>query len=59
MKEQNKIIPRDLNKMEISIMSDSEFKVMLVKILARSEKGVQDIRETLHKEIGDLNKQTN
>ena len=29
MKERNKIIARDLNKMEVSNMADSKFKVML------------------------------
>ena len=56
MKEWNKIIARDLCKMEISSTSDSEFKVILIKILARIEKGVQDFHETLHKEIDNLKK---
>jgi len=53
MKEWNKIRAGDLSETEISNMSDSEFKVMLIKILARIEKGVQDLHETLHQEIGD------
>ena len=37
-------------------MSDSKYKVMLIKILDRIEKEVQDLHETLHKEIEDLRK---
>lgn len=33
MKEQDKIITRDLNKMEISNVPDREYKVMVTKIL--------------------------
>ena len=38
VKKQNKTLARDLNKMKISNISISEFKVMLIKILVIIEK---------------------
>ena len=38
MKEQDKITARELNEMEISYMSDREFKLMIIKILTGLEK---------------------
>lgn len=49
IKEWKKIRARDLSEMEMSNMSDSEFKVMLMKILSRIEKGLWDLHEILHK----------
>ena len=51
MKEQDKITARDLSKMEVSNIPDREFKLMIIKILTGLEKGVQDISETLDKEM--------
>lgn len=51
MEEQDQTIARDLSKTDISNMADREFKVMTVKILSRLEKSVENIIETLHKEI--------
>ena len=42
---------RDLSKMYISNMPDREVKVMIIKILIGLEKRVEDISETLNKEI--------
>jgi len=56
IKEQDKIRVGDLSETEISNMSDSEFKVTLIKMLARIEEGLQDLHETLHQEIGDIKK---
>lgn len=42
IKEQNKIIARELNETEISIMLDGEFQVMIVKKLTRLENSVED-----------------
>ena len=38
MKEQDKVTVRDLNKMEISNMTDRELKVMTIKSLSGLEK---------------------
>lgn len=51
MKEQDKIIAGDISKTEISNMTDREFKVIIIKILKGLEKRVEDISETLNKEI--------
>ena len=51
MKEQHKIMSKDLNKTKISNMPDSEFKVMIIKIFIRLEKKMGDISETLNNEI--------
>ena len=51
MKEQDKIRARDLSKMEISNMPSRKFKVLIIKILTGFEKKVENISETLNKEI--------
>ena len=56
MREQDKIIAKDLNKMEISNMPDREFQVMVIKILTGLEKTVEDLSETLNKEIENIKK---
>lgn len=38
MKEQDKVTEKELNKMEISSMSDKEFKAMVIKICTGLEK---------------------
>ena len=50
-KRWDKIIARALSKIEISNMSDREFKVMIIKTLTGLEKRVEDNSETLKKEI--------
>ena len=47
MKEQNQITARDLHKTDIN-MPDREFKVIIIKMLTRFEKRVEDISETLN-----------
>lgn len=49
MKEQDKITAKDLSKMEISNMPDREFKVLIIKILTRLEKRVEDNSEAFNK----------
>lgn len=51
MEEQDQTIARDLSKTNTSNMAAREFKVMIVKILSGLEKSVENISETLHKEI--------
>ena len=53
-KEQDKITVKDLSEMDISNMPDREFKVMIIKILTGFEKTVEDISETLNKEIKEI-----
>ena len=45
---------RDLINMDIGTMSDPEFRMTILKVLARLKKGMEDIRETLSGEIKNL-----
>ena len=56
MKEQDKITVRELNETEISNLSDRKFKVMVIKMVTGLEKRVDDLSETLNKEIENNNK---
>lgn len=47
MKEQDKIMARDLNEMEIN-MSNREVKVMIINTLTKLEKRVENISESLN-----------
>lgn len=49
MKEQNKAQEKELNKMEVSNLPDSEFKTLVIGIL-------DDIRDNLNKEMGNIKK---
>ena len=44
----------DVINMDIGNMTYLEFRVMILKVLARLEKGIEDIRETLSGEIKAL-----
>ena len=57
MKEQYKIIARDLNEIKISNMPDREFKVMVTKILTGFEKRLEDVSETLNNETENIKKE--
>ena len=45
MKEQDKAMVKDLCETDISNMSEREFKLMIIRILTRLEKRVQDMSE--------------
>ena len=51
MKEQGKAMTRDLSETDISKMPYREFKVMIISIITRLEKRVEDMSETLNTEI--------
>ena len=51
MKEQDKAMARHVSETDVSNMPDSEFKVMIKRILTRDEKTVEDMSETLNIEI--------
>ena len=53
MKEQDNITAGDLSKTQISNIPDTEFKVLIIKILTGLQKRVEDISETLDKEMKD------
>ena len=56
MKEQDKITARDLNEMEMSNMPDREFQVIVIKKLSGLEKRVENLSETLNKELENIKK---
>ena len=51
-----KIIARELNKIEIRNMPNRKLKAMVIKIFIGIEKRVEDISETLNKEIQNIKK---
>ena len=53
MKERDKITVRELNEVEISI-HDRGLRVMVVKILSRLEKSMEDLSERLNKETESI-----
>jgi len=56
MKEQIKVMARDLRKTDVSSMPDGEFKATIIRILAGLEKRMERIRETLTTEIKEFKK---
>ena len=58
MKEEDKIKAKDLNEMEISDMSDREFKEMFIKILDL-RKGMYGFSETHNKKIETIKHKKN
>ena len=51
MKVQEKATARDLSKTDINSIPDTEFKLMIIRILTGLEKRVEDMSETLNTEI--------
>lgn len=56
MKEQHKVMAIDLIETHIKNMPDGEFKAMLITMLARLEKRMEDLREALTTKINELKK---
>ena len=56
MKEEDKITARDLSEMEIINMHDRELKVVIIEIFTGLEKRVEDLTETLNREIENIKK---
>ena len=50
MKEQDRIKPREPNRIEVSNIIDREVKIMVIKILIGLEKRVKDISENINKQ---------
>ena len=46
MKEQNKIPEKELNKMEISSLSDAEFKTLVIRMLKELNGNFNSIKKT-------------
>ena len=56
MKEQDEITARNLSEMETSNRPAGEFKAVIIKIVTRLEKRVEDLSETLSKEMEAIKK---
>ena len=54
MKEQDKAMARDLSKTDINNVPDRLLKATIIRMLTELEKRIEDISETLTKEIKDL-----
>ena len=53
-KDREDITARDLLKIDISNISEQEFRSIVIRLLAGFEKSIEDTRETLPAEIKDL-----
>ena len=51
MKKQDKAIAWDLSETDMGNMLDTEFKAMILRILSRLKKRLEDISETINTEI--------
>ena len=56
MKEQDKVMARDLSETDIRNMPDGTFKATITRILTGFEKTMEDFREALTAEIKELKK---
>ena len=57
VKEENKATARDLSEIDISNLTNREFKAMIIRILPGLERRVEDMSETLNKQNkGSINK---
>lgn len=55
MKEQDNVIEKELNKMEISNLPDKELKVLIIKIFNRLER-MNELSEKFNKYIENIKK---
>ena len=53
-KEKDKTPERELNKMELSDLSEAEFKTLVIKILTGEGKGRDKFSENFNKEIENV-----
>lgn len=56
MKDHKKTLEKELSKVEISNLCDKKFKVIIVKMVTRLQKGVDEHRENFNKEIENTKK---
>lgn len=57
MKEQDKVIARDLSETDPSNMASGEFKETNIRILSGLENRIDDFRETIKTEIKEIKQQ--
>jgi len=58
-KEQEEVMARDLINTDTSMMSEPEFKTIIIRTLAGLEKKIEDCRESLTAEIKELKTRSN
>ena len=56
MKEQDKISEKDLNHTEIRYLPDKELKVMVIKMLTKLERRMDEHNENSNKELENIRK---
>ena len=56
MKEQNKTPEKELNKMEITNLSDAEFKTLVTRMLKELTEYGNDIKEEMKATLSDIKK---
>lgn len=56
IKEQDKILGKQHNKMKASNLPDSEFKTLVIRMLNELRGSTNVLNENYKKEIGDINK---
>lgn len=54
VEKESKMRARDLNKTEVSNMPAGEYKAMVIKILTGLEERVEDLNDSLNKEIKNM-----
>jgi len=57
MKEQHKVIARDLNETDMSNMANGEFKATNIRTLSGLGKRTEEFRETLKTEMKEIKNQ--
>ena len=55
-KEKDKSLEINLNKMEMSDLSDREFKITVIKMLTKVRRALHEQREHFNKETEDIKK---
>ena len=57
MKEQNKALEKELNKIETSNLPDAELKTLVIIMLSELNKTIDDLRENFIKDIENIKKE--
>ena len=58
MKEQDKTTQKELNKMQISNLLDTEFKTLVIRMLNECRGRVDELSENFNKEMGNIKMET-
>ena len=58
-KFQEEMTPRELLKTDINNISDQEFRIIVIRLIAGFEKSIEDRRESIAKKIKELSNRMN